>query len=59
MPDLWQEPFRELEDLWERMGRMFDPGWTVTRAGVWQPMVDVEETGEAGGGTCGFTSFEF
>ncbi len=49
-PDFWQEPFRELENLWERMGQVFDPGWATAtglmmpRAGGWQPMVDIEET---------------
>ncbi|MGI8311423.1 Hsp20/alpha crystallin family protein [Saccharopolyspora hattusasensis] len=44
-PDMWQEPFRELEEIWDRMGQLFDPGWATTRTGVaWQPMVDVEET---------------
>jgi HSP20 family protein len=48
LPDLWQEPFRELEEIWDRMGRLFDPGWTTTRSGgAWQPMVDVEETDDA------------
>ncbi|MEV0057507.1 Hsp20/alpha crystallin family protein [Saccharopolyspora shandongensis] len=47
-PDAWQEPFRELEELWDRMGQLFDPGWAMTRTGVaWQPMVDLEETENA------------
>ncbi|WP_223839311.1 Hsp20/alpha crystallin family protein [Saccharopolyspora pogona] len=47
-PDMWQEPFRELEEIWDRMGQLFDPGWATTRTGVaWQPMVDVEETENA------------
>lgn len=46
--DMWQEPFRELEEIWDRMGQLFDPGWATTRTGVaWQPMVDVEETENA------------
>lgn len=45
--ELWHEPFREMEELWERMGQLFDPGWTTTRAGAWQPMVDMEETEDA------------
>ncbi|MDP9643577.1 HSP20 family protein [Actinopolyspora lacussalsi] len=48
MPTFWQEPFRELEDIWDRMERMFDPGWSTTRAGgMWQPLVDVAETEDA------------
>jgi HSP20 family protein len=49
LPDLWQEPFRELEEIWDRMGRLFDPGWTTTTriGGAWQPMVDMEETDDA------------
>ena len=48
-PEFWQEPFRELENLWERMGQVFDPGWATAglvmpRAAGWQPMVDIEET---------------
>ncbi len=52
-PDFWQEPFRELENLWERMGQVFDPGWGMIsgrgmpRTAGWQPMVDVEETEDA------------
>ncbi len=43
------EPFRDMQNLWERMGEMFDPGWALTRmgGGPWQPMVDVEETDDA------------
>ncbi|SDP97065.1 HSP20 family protein [Actinopolyspora xinjiangensis] len=48
VPAFWQEPFRELEDMWDRMERMFDPGWSTTGAGgMWQPLVDVTETEDA------------
>ncbi|WP_258175144.1 Hsp20/alpha crystallin family protein [Actinopolyspora mortivallis] len=48
VPAFWQEPFRELEDIWDRMERMLDPGWRTTRpTEAWQPMVDVEETEDA------------
>lgn len=53
LPDLWHEPIRELENLWERMGQVFDPGWAtatgqlMARTGGWQPMVDVEETADS------------
>lgn len=52
----WPEPFQEMQNLWDRMSQVFDPGWAVTRlgggpmaaaAGPWQPAVDVEETDDA------------
>jgi HSP20 family protein len=49
-PERW-EPFRELEQVTERMRRMLDqtfggPGWSplVTETGAWSPLVDIEET---------------
>lgn len=43
------EPFRDMQNLWERMGQVFDPGWALTRTGseAWPPLVDVEETDDA------------
>lgn len=52
-PDIVQRPFQELENLWERMGHVLDPGWIpaprwpLHRAIAWQPMVDIEETEDA------------
>ncbi|ASU77172.1 hypothetical protein CDG81_01270 [Actinopolyspora erythraea] len=34
--------------MWDRMERMFDPGWSTTGAGgMWQPLVDVTGTEDA------------
>lgn len=49
-PGEWQEPFRELATLWERMGQLFGPGLFgpgTSTTGTWQPTVDVEETDKA------------
>jgi HSP20 family protein len=47
-PDLYSSPFREFEDMWDRMVSRFfaTPGW-VEVAHDWAPVVDVEETQDA------------
>ncbi len=43
------EPFREFEDLYERMGRLFEEtfGDVGRGEGVWAPYADIEETEDA------------
>jgi HSP20 family protein len=44
---LRRDPFREFEDLWERMTRQFFEGPAGRWPEVWTPLVDVEETDDA------------
>jgi HSP20 family protein len=39
--------FQELDDLHERMSRLFESSFGETAAGAWLPAVDIEETDEA------------
>jgi HSP20 family protein len=44
------EPFRELEQLHEQMGRLMDTAWSPISAGnggSWMPLADIEETDDA------------
>ena len=44
------EPFRELEQLHERMGRLMETAWSpigVGNGGAWMPLADIEETDDA------------
>lgn len=43
---LWN-PFRELEELRERMNALWAQGFTGGMEGAWSPLVDVEETEDA------------
>ena len=48
-PERW-DPFRELEELHPRIGQLMDTGWagpTGDAAGIWSPLVDIEETDDA------------
>jgi HSP20 family protein len=50
-PERW-EPFSELEQVSERMRRMLDQtfaglGWSPGQAGVWSPLVDIEEADDS------------
>jgi HSP20 family protein len=42
------EPFNELDDLQDRLGRLFENVWSGVGDGqAWSPLVDVEETEDA------------
>ena len=44
------EPFRELEELHERMGQLMENVWSgdgLDDARIWSPLVDIEETEDA------------
>ena len=47
-PERW-DPFRELEDLHARMGRLMESAWPggAEGGGIWSPLVDIEETDDA------------
>lgn len=46
-PERW-DPFRELEDLHARIGRLMESSWPgVADGDGWSPLVDVEETDDA------------
>ena len=48
-PDRW-DPFRELEELHTRIGQLMESSWpgaSDTTAGIWSPLVDIEETDDA------------
>ena len=46
-PERW-DPFREIEDMYERMGRFLQAGFGLEPGeAAWSPLVDVEETDEA------------
>ena len=47
-PERW-DPFRELEDLHARMGRLMESAWPggTEGGGIWSPLVDIEETEDA------------
>jgi HSP20 family protein len=48
LPDAYWSPFREFDEVWDRMVRRFfgEPAWPVWTQG-WTPPVDVEETDDA------------
>jgi HSP20 family protein len=47
VPQRW-EPFRELEQLHEQMGRLMDTAWSPAgNGGTWVPLADIEETDDA------------
>ena len=46
-PERW-DPFRELEDLHARIGRLMESSWPGGGDGEgWSPLVDIEETDDA------------
>ncbi len=46
-PERW-DPFRELEDLQARIGRLMESSWPGLEDGEgWAPLVDIEETDDA------------
>ena len=48
-PERW-DPFRELEELHTRIGRLMESGWAGRGdggSGIWSPLVDIEETDDA------------
>ena len=48
-PERW-DPFRELEDLHTRIGRLMESDWVGGdggASGIWSPLVDIEETDDA------------
>ncbi len=52
VPERWigavWDPFRELQDLWDRMGRLLERPWEIGwYGGFWTPSVDIEETEDA------------
>ena len=49
VPDRW-DPFRELEELHTRIGQLMESNWVGRgddAAGIWSPLVDIEETDDA------------
>ena len=49
VPQRW-EPFRELEQLQDQIGRLMENVWApmgVGNGGVWVPLADIEETDDA------------
>lgn len=48
-PERW-DPFRELEELHTRIGQLIESDWPGPAdgaAGIWAPLVDIEETDDA------------
>jgi HSP20 family protein len=45
-PGRW-DPFRELDDLYERMNHLWETGVGTERADRWVPLADIEETDDA------------